>query len=601
MLYKIFALGLPSLCLLLTYALAGELRYTSALSIHSGQLHGISFFSNAFSPWSADPITSLVFSGSYPASEVMLGKEKYLSSFFFLVAALGLGARAALERQSPILFGLVGGLLLSALQIYLGIDVVTIGALCWIPWVLFAVSLREERIGLTLSCLFIYLSIASSGTAILPLMPALFLATSKIVRPSVSVLALATVLSLAVALPFVPDWTVPNYPGDGHVVSDDGVPGIVRPLTSEASPVPIINRTSERSTLFFPTFLLAIALVLTIPIGKGEDRPLILAIGTLTLITFFDLTLSEDLALINPLQTYRRVIPEAFAPSISTIMSCGILLLIAGLRNSSTSLPIAAVILLGSIFHGFQSNYLSLGSFTDKHSDKLASDAFKASSNIQRIIFSPSFSVIRQYQLSFEDLTNIPKQETKTQTLSGKDFHIVASEGSTVKKRKLLDDNRQTRMRVGPGGQRGGEFFCVELNESLRAVEIRLSTGVYFSDFPRALRVTEGDNCESIRSAKNAVHTFKPWEGSLLFTTDGFPYFGRQAVVQLRPRNPTRAVLFEQLGKSPYDWSIAEMQITATENTATNFLPSFLEDSGIDSSSSEAPQQLSSTPYPAPH
>jgi hypothetical protein len=141
-------------------------------------------------------------------------------------------------------------------------------------------------------------------------------------------------------------------------------------------------------------------------------------------------------------------------------------------------------------------------------------------------------------------------------------MEITVQEGSHGEIGNLTDEDPQTRLRVGSGGQKGGEFFCVELKDKHRAISaLSLELGGFPTDFPRGLRIYEGPQCKDLPSHPSEIQEYIPWEGPILFTKEGYPYYGNQSQIELKTRSHPQAVLLEQTEEIFFDWSIAELRV----------------------------------------
>jgi len=94
--------------------------------------------------------------------------------------------------------------------------------------------------------------------------------------------------------------------------------------------------------------------------------------------------------------------------------------------------------------------------------------------------------------------------------------------------------------------------------ETLTGIEV--SPGKNWGDFPRSIEVSAGA-C-SAADARPVV-TIPQWQGPLLFTSEGIPYWGRHHEVRIVFPEPVKAqcVFIRQTGTARFDWAVDQIRI----------------------------------------
>lgn len=530
------------------------------------QLYAYTPFSNAFHTWQLDPVISTLTSllGMGADTVGLLKMNTFISLLTLLILVSGVGA-LLLSEESPSWREAFGKTLpLVAVLIIFGFNPITYASLCWIPWIF--VALRFSRSVLwkvMLGSLFTLLASAASGALGLFFLPFLFFIERVDGRALRSLLVLVSIIGGITFSLHTGMTEIPHYPSDGHLVTDDGVPGHIRPLTTDAPPIPIINRHLEKHSLEVLTTVLLCSLLLLFPLARHRSLHFCLLVGTLVLL--FDTVVAEEFSLIAPLQTLRRIIPGGFwiAPT-ATIFAALLLALSLFSRvaiSTFASLPILGWILFFSPQHELGVAGLLL---TEADERVIQLSLSQESEERRDLFLSPSFALIRDYSLHPERVIR-PKEIDFTQShIPLEEIEIAVQEGSLGEIEHLTDEDPQTRLRVGSGGQKGGEFFCIELKEEGRAISaLSLELGGFPTDFPRGLRLYEGSRCKDLSSHPSQIQEYIPWEGPILFTDEGYPYYGNQSQIELKTKSHPRAVLLEQTEEIFFDWSIAELRVFA--------------------------------------
>ncbi|MCI5065953.1 hypothetical protein MRY87_09540 [bacterium] len=577
----------PGVLLTLFYLFSADIRYTSVVTELSGELYALSLWSNAFSPWEEDLFRRVVhfFAGRDPSDPLHFAK--YSSTLSSILLALGLGFWH-LQRGSTHWRGAAGiALSLCFFHFLYGINATNAALICWLPWLLGSCWIRVPLLRSIAVGSSSLLLVSASPVAALLFLP-FFLGEWSEARGSTrGIRALGLLLALLLVCfhlltstsePFFPD-----YPPTGHIVTDDGVAGFTRPLTGISPPIPVVNRTALKEALFFPALFLILGALLHGFFSYFRSATAFPTRGTLpllflTLCLALDVLLPEALAMIAPLETFRRVVPSAFLIAPATLV-CGALLVTA----SSSLHPLILALAFGfTMFFIPGGRPPLLGALASPSSDSLVKRYQSAKNNgillrngsrkkldekelaqLRKVFFSPSFAVIQYYDLSMRVLLAPHPTHLRYSRLRHHHhplpLHLSASPNSLLEPETLVDKRFDTRVRVGRGGQRGGEFLCIESEQAMKRV--RLTPGDFFTDFPRGLLVGTGERCADKKELLRTAKRYAPWEGSLHFTDKGFPYFGHQAIVELPLEKPAKAILLQQTEVAYFDWSIAELKV----------------------------------------
>jgi len=169
-------------------------------------------------------------------------------------------------------------------------------------------------------------------------------------------------------------------------------------------------------------------------------------------------------------------------------------------------------------------------------------------------LLSPSFSIVRK-----QGLVTLQKNlidESKPIFLSDKVSSVKASSGDSKEVAKLIDGDLETEWSTERAEQRGNEWIEIKTKEAMVFDSIRLDTTQSPVDFPRGLSISIGKNCE------NEIFRAPTWEGEVLLSEDGFPYYGSQSemVIRFGSSVTSNCLRIEQIAKDvPLHWSLTEV------------------------------------------
>ncbi|MGA1192478.1 MAG: hypothetical protein ACO3XO_09375, partial [Bdellovibrionota bacterium] len=456
---------IPLVCLLILGILLNEIRHTSIIFDRGVQLYAYSPFSNAFHTWQLDPVISTItpLLGMGADTVGLLKMNTFISLLSLLILVSGVGA-LLLSEECPSWKEALGKTLpLVTVLIIFGFNPITYASLCWIPWIF--VALRFSRSvwwGVMLGSLFSFLASAASGALGLFFLPFFFFLgriDRKLLR---SLFVLVSIIGGITFSLHTGMTEIPNYPSDGHLVTDDGIPGHIHPLTTDAPPIPIIDRHLEKDSLGVVTTVLLCSLLLLFPLARNRSQHLGLLVGVLVLL--LDTGVAEEFSLIAPLQTLRRIIPGGFwvapAATIFAALLLSLSLFSRAAISTFASLPVLGWILLFSPQHELG----VAGLLLTEGDERVIQLSLSQESEERRDLFlSPSFALIRDYSLHPERVIRAKEIDVTQPYKRLEEMMITVQEGSLGELENLADNKLRTRLRVGKGGQNGGEFFCIEL------------------------------------------------------------------------------------------------------------------------------------------
>ncbi len=527
--------------------------------------------SNAFHEWRIDPLLVRLQSlfDSNLHSPGMPARTLHLAIFFLglVVFFFSLGASAT---------GVGVALMIPALFLYLfGPDSVIFGSLTWSGWYLWSVrqcllALKKKGLWTLLSfALACRIALSANQLACLVLVillwfTALLHDTDLVEQHKKMYLRFLGAISLLPAL-FVlftaPIPHFPNYPAFARVVPDDGLPGIILPLTGAHASLQVIDHWAVRAALGTPA-LIALGLALVAFLLSKRDRVWVPAL-LLFVITSLDTCLPESWVQVAPLATIGRILAGHFLFALAPLaFALGCVSFSTALINDWNRLPHAASIVLPLA--------LIFGTGSLRTSPLLAKDLPSKLAHVSYLLahpqlVSPSWYVYRHF--NFSPATDKIEQSVR-HTPGFSELTVEASaQNEAIIFGQMLDDKRDTRWSPNAGRQDGSEWVRYNFFKPMIIRGIELSTGTFVTDFPRGLRITASTQCDGsgpILPASQRLFEQRSWQGPLRFTNDGFPYFGGEHIVEAIFDAPTSVgcLVVAQIGHEPhFDWSIAEMSL----------------------------------------
>ncbi len=467
-----------------------------------------------------------------------------------------------------------------------GPDAVALSSLAWVPLLSVSVAVLATvlRAGLALGAAPLWLlslfisvetSIAANQLAPLAALAACFVGLT-ILEPDprsplpqrglylILVLICGPALYASFSAPPAP---FPDYPHLAHLVPDDGLVGIIRPLVGLDYPLQIVDRSALQELYVSPSIVLATlaSFCLLLARGRGAEasRPLLLGACGIGAVACLDTALPEQFAVIAPLMSTSRLLPWGTSISLTPwALGLGAWLLCIGfgtLLQSPVRIFVGFAVAL-STCAATQSAW-RIPAFSQE-----TMAAIREDDSLRRVAISPSFGVIRAFERSNPGfLANL---ET-FKTLAQQEMRSILPSEATVETTPV--GNGRTLDRVGDGSahtrwtsnrsqQVGDELFTFRFARPTPVRGLELDPGEYATDFPRGLTV-RGGQCREEEARQLAY--FPSWQGALSFTADGFPYFSGQGDVRVLfgKEELVECIFVRQTSTAPFAWSVAEVRM----------------------------------------
>lgn len=508
------------------------------------------------------------------------------SLLFFLVRDPRYSMRHAIVSSS-----LAAAAWTFTLRSLFGFDHVVLASFSWLPWLCITVvwALRAGPLNATKFLLVLFLSwrLSSSanqlafGLTIFTWLLALACCDRhswpKATQASGVLLMLSLLLSL-VPLAQAPYINTQGFPIDSHVVTHDGLPAMVRALVGESPRIPFINRLwLKHSIKDCAVFLFALsALGFYLTHRRRALSPLAWSALGLGVLIIFDVLPAERAAQLAPLATLARIIPGFFLFPIAylAIASLPLMALLAVPQRSSLACLTILIAYLVPQVSG-PSMRGAFGKLVDVHSQRALAEysalPVQEKANIEPIIHSPSYSL-----LNSQGLWVLGQQErlkrTRFVSMQPESASIFSSPNDKrYQLSALTDRDESTRWSTGRASQHGDEWIYIKFDHAIEISALELEVGGFYTDFPRGLRLSTLTPCPSAETSPSTAHgevrelvEYLPWEGSLMISKFGYPYFDPQHQVRaFLPRlESLECLLIEQTGLAPqHDWSVAELRI----------------------------------------
>lgn len=401
------------------------------------------------------------------------------------------------------------------------------------------------------------------------------------IKPGLIALSLAVPLAVTISAPKI---TFPNYPEGARLVDDYGVPGFARPLVGVSPPTKIVDRVAVKLKLRKPARVALGMMLMVVAAAAVSERRFALLPILVGIATLVDILAPEWLAQIGPIQALARLVPGMVLFNLAPIAFVSAIILIT---LSYPSLPIAIASLIASLIIGFRppTSQVSLRELAVAQPEiEQTISKFTTKSPFEPphlspeelVIFSPSFALFRRlgtsYPFKLHNAATEPliRRRVRATTLS-------SSSNTIATPLKLATDhNPATRWSPGGGRQEQGSWLKISLPHPEPIAGLVLDVGPFASDFPRNFKVTTATNCSTRRSSSNleppeqptSLHNFTPWRGPVLWTTDGYPYFGleRDVTIIFPEKLAIQCIAIEITKSYPhFDWSVAEVYLLVRE------------------------------------
>lgn len=467
-----------------------------------------------------------------------------------------------------------------------GPDAVALSSLAWVPLLAVSVAVLATvlRAGLALGAaplwllsLFISVETSRAANQLAPLaaLAACFLGLSILQPDSRSPLPrrglyviLVLICGPALYASFsAPPAPFPNYPLLAHLVPDDGLVGIIRPLVGLDYPLQIVDRSALKGRYVSPSIVLAtlasFCLLLARGRGTGLSRHLLLGACGIGTVACLDTALPEQFAVIAPLMSTSRLLPWGTSISLTPwTLGLGAWLLCIGFGT----LPQSPV----RIFTGFTVALFTCAATQSAWRTPSCSQetiaAIHEDASLRRVAISPSFGVIRTFERStpgflanLETFKTLAQQEMRSILPSEATVETTPAGNSRTLDR-MGDRSAHTRWTSDRTQQVGDELVTFRFSRPTLVRGLELDPGEYATDFPRGLTV-RGGQCREEEARELAY--FPSWQGALSFTTDGFPYFSGQSDVRVLfgKEELVECIFVQQTSTAPFAWSVAEVRM----------------------------------------
>ncbi|WKZ57324.1 MAG: hypothetical protein QY326_01280 [Bdellovibrionota bacterium] len=541
---------------------------------------------NAFVPWREDPLLVLLARLLSAAPEQVNLAEPtsyfWVSGAVYLASMLACGLTLGLTPLLSLLVAVASALIILLL---LGAEQGATAALAWWPalsaCVLASVAPRatthaaQQGPLMVLALFFAYRLGVAGGALSIPLaslalcMPAMLGYKLRTIGIW-SLVVLGPPLVMTAAIPPVP---FPDYPPQARVIADDGLPGIVRPLTGPDLPIAVIDRTAIRDALV-PTSLALLLLTLVAGWGlRRSQRYLWLVALSGALAVFLDSAPPESVALMMPMESIRRLLPGLylyFLPPLVIAISSILLVVLLALRNQW--LPIAGLVLattavwhMSSIDRPPRHGILErprIDVVSGIFALPLCRDSAAASQHCRNILASPSLSVLGNYGAAI-----LRSHYAQVERVSRGPGRVVAASTNQGSIALAHDKDPATRWSAKRGEEHS--WLLIRKPQAQPAIGIALETGQYASDFPGGLEVYVGDSalqCEPSevqRQRWNLIFKSDDWQGPVKLSPEGYPFYLGQPDVEIPFTQPIKGSCFlvrQTKRRAIFDWSVAEVR-----------------------------------------
>ena len=525
---------------------------------------------NQYLMWRADGLSRL-FAPFFPIRDAL---KPLLMSILILLFGTCLVCRVAFASagKNPRWGWIVGFIPVLITLGVTGADSVVVGALAWIPLLslLLSAIFLVGKAGLLRAALplivisgVVSLTCATSANHLAPLgaFCAVLLAqrlqgeAGALPSSSSSLLGIGiAIIPALVMVATIPVAPFPDYPQLGHVVPDDGLSGIIRPLIGPDYPIQVVDRAIIKSS-FSLMSVAVVVLSLFALIVSGMSSALTLAC-ILGILGVLDTVLPEASAQIAPIAALSRLIPwgttVAYTPYLVAFGAWLLSVTVITTSKKIVAIPVVVTLLIvaqASQTRGYpyEIRRYSYASITEVSPSaavvKHIAQAITADSSemLKRPLlqgFTPSGQSLGNFSTSLKTSLN-PFQGT-----------LAA----------LTDGDPKTRWTTGQSAQHGDEIVEIIFNTPTLVGGIELDTGEFTTDFPRGLEVT---GTSATQDGTTCAASFPSWQGSVTRTPKGSLYFTGQHDVQVIFPAPCllKSLSIKQTGKATFDWSIAEIKI----------------------------------------
>jgi hypothetical protein len=561
--------------------------------------------SNEYHLWSVDRLTSYLTDLLTKAAALVhaapLSALLVQASIFYIGSlAVVLSLRPTRGIPKPnILFLSSVPVLLTVLTI--GWDAVVLGIFAWAPLlaVIAATLLVAQRRGLGTAAAplwifgaFVSFQHAASANhmALLSAMSALglayALATKDLVEESpppeiattdngalrqrfqrLPIVPLLTLLpALLMTFYLAPMAPFPDYPPTAHLVPDDGIEGVIRPLVGRDYPIPVMDREvlqeiHGRQALILLALAASAWLLTRKVLRRRATYVAVAAVFTLGA-TVLDTKLPEQFAAIAPIMSAARLLPWGTTFCITSIVLAagawllGVVLVTNPQRQVGSGILAIAIASMG---------YLEIQQTALRQAER----AYLLHPELQKIAVSPSAALL----LREHRATGVTAETfLRSARASAADMQSIGSlqpqlegapRGSAKTLQRMTDGKEATVWSTGGTHQTGSEYLSVAFTTPIKMRAIQLDTGARPTDFPRGLSIHSG----SCNTPGDQLAAYPTWQGAVGITESGYPFFqGQQDVrIAFAESKELSGLCIRQTATSEFEWTVAELRYLAGE------------------------------------
>ena len=545
-----------------------DTSFLAYAALITGYVPVLELGSNAFFYYAFEPITYRL---SRLVGNVEAGYRIYFAVWYGLLALGGFLALGRLSSMGAVHRAALVGL--SALLIFrwFGADLAVVSAVATGALTLSAgaryADAPGERPGRLLLLLGgIFAAVSCGQLALLGAIVCLcYIAAVVTDRSAVRYAVVALCVPAMVMLVSVPVPDFPDYPSKAHVVTHWGTADGLFPLVGDAPKILILDKRYLRQMLIVPGLatLGLSCLLAVLSIGAIRRRSGVGVIVGITVLFAVSLSLYSGLVdvswnQISPIASISRVVPGWFSlPIACVVLGSGVMLLtVLAAQSVASAITFAAVVGVLVLYSG---SLLSGRSDQAVWAQASGEEDSALRAEFERILNSPSYQLVRDQGL------NVIRHRSIWSALTyepAAEFHPIFYASHNPEGVALLaDGSNDTAWSTRTASQSPGQKLRIRFDESIPLGGLKIDTGRYFTDFPRALAVRIAERCDRGEVGMTTVFA-GPNEGGVRYTPAGFPYYSPQhaTTVPFPPGSRVQCIEIEQLGTDPnFDWAISEL------------------------------------------
>jgi hypothetical protein len=342
--------------------------------------------------------------------------------------------------------------------------------------------------------------------------------------------AYVIIVAALISLSFFNSFGYPEYPAGAHLVADDGVQGLLRPLLGPDANIQIIDRGALREHYAPIAQIIFLLTLVSSALFKGRARLYSLLFAVCGLI---DCLVPEATAQIAPVQSIARLVPYLlYFPLAPFVLFSALLFSVKGFSEKLGNFICIIIICFSSFL-------------LSKHFSCNISDPAQkvcALKNKAVIFSSPSARIF---------IDNSAERIARSRFYALNNFELIKPNAEGLP--RILDDHSNSRLKLN------NKTLDIHLLEPQTLSGIVLDPGGFSTDFPRSFVVKNSDNGSVIFYSEN-------WQGPINFSAEtALPYYGaQQDVIVLFDSDILAsglAISIDSQKQQPYDWSVAEVRI----------------------------------------